>query len=59
MGQRAVAQLPVTVDAVAGAELVELLARIYVLAGELEAALDELAFLLEIPSPVTGSAEAP
>jgi tetratricopeptide (TPR) repeat protein len=53
MGQRAVAQLPVTVDAVAGAELVERLARTYVLAGDLEHALDELTFLLEIPSPVT------
>ncbi len=53
MGQRAVAQLPVTGDAVAGAELVERLARIYVLAGEFEHALDELAFLLEIPSPIT------
>lgn len=53
MGQRAVAQLPVTTDAVAGAELVERLARTYVLAGDHEHALDELAFLLEIPSPVT------
>jgi tetratricopeptide (TPR) repeat protein len=53
MGQRAVAQLPVTTDAVAGAELVERLARIYLLAGDEERALEELAFLLEIPSPVT------
>jgi tetratricopeptide (TPR) repeat protein len=53
MGQRAVTQQPVTVDAVAGAEQVERLARIYVLAGDFEHALDELAFLLEIPSPVT------
>ena len=53
MGQRAVAQLPVTVDAVAGAELVERLAKIYVLAGDHEHALDELAFLLEVPSPLT------
>ena len=53
MGQRAVAQLPVTTDAVAGVELVERLARTYVLAGDLEHALDEIAFLLEIPSPLT------
>jgi serine/threonine-protein kinase len=53
VGQRAVAQVPVTVDAVAGAVLVERLARTYVLAGDLEHALDELAFLLEVPSPVT------
>ncbi len=55
MGQRAVGQLPVTIDAVDGAELVERLARIYVLAGDAEHALDELAFLLEIPSPVTAA----
>ena len=53
MGQRSVSQLPVTRDAVAGPELVERLARTYVLAGDHERALDELAFLLEIPSPVT------
>ena len=53
MGQRAVGQLPVTADAVAGPELVERLARIYVLTGDNDHALDELAFLLEIPSPVT------
>ena len=46
-------QLPVTRDAVGGVELVERFARIYVLAGDHEHALDELAFLLEIPSPVT------
>ncbi|MFQ5350505.1 MAG: hypothetical protein ACE5EG_08700, partial [Thermoanaerobaculia bacterium] len=40
MGQRAVSQLPVTTDAVAGPELVERLARIYVLTGDSEHALD-------------------
>ena len=53
MGQRAVGQLPVTSNAVGGALLVERLARTYVLAGDFERALDELAFLLEIPSPLT------
>ncbi len=53
MGRRAVSQLPVTHNAVAGVGLVERLARVYLLAGDTEHALDELAFLLEIPSPVT------
>ena len=53
MGRRAVSQLPVTRDAVAGIALVERLARVYLLTGDSEHALDELAFLLEIPSPIT------
>ena len=55
MGQRAVAQLPVSSDAVAGVEVVERLARTYVLVGDFERALDEIAFLLEIPSPLCPS----
>jgi serine/threonine-protein kinase len=48
-GLRAVALLPATKDAYAGAYMQHLLARIYILSGEPEKALDQLEPLLRIP----------
>jgi serine/threonine-protein kinase len=48
-GQRAVALAPISKDAMCGPYVVHQLARIYILAGEPERALDELELLLKIP----------
>ena len=48
-GERAVALLPATKDAYAGAYMQHQLARIYILSGEPEKALDQLEPLLKIP----------
>lgn len=49
-GKRAVEILPVSKDAVWGPDTVEFLAYIYVLVGENNAALDQIEYLLSIPS---------
>ncbi len=49
-GQRGMELLPLSLDAVTGAERVRDLARIYVMVGEYEAAIDQLEYLLSIPS---------
>jgi serine/threonine-protein kinase len=49
-GKLAVELLPVTMEALRGPVLVEDLARIYVMVGEYDAAIDQLEFLLSIPS---------
>jgi len=49
-GERAAASTPVAKDAVGGADLRQQLATIYTLAGEAEKALDELEFVLKMPS---------
>ena len=48
-GERGVALLPITRDAYAGAYVQHQLARIYLLVGEPEKALDQLEPLLEVP----------
>ncbi len=48
-GKLAVKMLPVTRDAMSGPTRIENLARIYVMVGEYDAALDKLEFLLSIP----------
>ncbi len=52
-GQAAVEALPVSKDARRGPLLLEALARIYVTVAEYEAAIDQLEFLLSIPSPIS------
>jgi len=52
-GKLAVELLPVTKDAWHGTLRVQDLARIYVMVGEFDAAIDRLEFLLSIPSEVT------
>ncbi len=54
-GKLAVELLPVSKDAYIGAFLVEDLARTYVMVGEYEAALDEIDYLLSIPSTLSVS----
>jgi serine/threonine protein kinase/tetratricopeptide (TPR) repeat protein len=52
-GRLAVEILPVSKDAMRGLSRVEDLARIYVMAGEHDAAIDQLAFLLDKPSKIS------
>jgi tetratricopeptide (TPR) repeat protein len=52
-GKLAVEMLPVSKDTMRGPYRVEDLARIYVMVGEFDAAIDRLEFLLSIPSEVT------
>lgn len=52
-GSYATALLPVSADAVAGADQVLAMARIYALVGEHDAAIDRLQTALSIPSPLT------
>ena len=52
-GELAVALLPVEKDAVYGPHCVEYLAQIYSLVGEHEAAIDQIEYLLSIPSNLT------
>ena len=54
-GKRAVELLPVSKDAIWGPNLVLNLASIYVLVGEENAAIDQLEYLLSIPSPLSVS----
>jgi serine/threonine-protein kinase len=49
-GEQAVALLPVAQDAVIGANLAQDLARIYTYVGETDAALDQIDYVLSIPS---------
>ena len=48
-GKRALALLPVSKEAYAGAFRVEEMARIYAMVGEREAAVDQLEYLMSIP----------
>ena len=52
-GKRAVELLPVSKDAFLGPNRVELLAWIYVLVGDYDSAMDELEFLLSVPSDIS------
>ena len=52
-GKRAVELLPVSKDAIWGPGLIENLAFIYVLVGEQNAALDQIEYLLSIPSELS------
>ena len=52
-GQRGVEMLPVSRDAMTGPDRVRDLARIYVMVGEHEAAIDQLEYLLYIPSQMS------
>ncbi len=52
-GKRAVELYPVSKDAFVGPERVLALARIYVMVGEYEAALDQIEYLLSIPSTLS------
>ncbi len=52
-GKLAVELLPVTKEAMRGLNRVEALARIYVMVGEFDAAIDQLEFLLERPSELS------
>ena len=52
-GERAVALIPVFKDAIVGPEFVLNLAAIYSLVGESEAAIDQIEYLLSIPSDLT------
>jgi len=54
-GQLAVELLSVTRDAVTGPNRVLDLARIYVMVGEYEAAIDQIEYLLSIPSPMSAA----
>jgi serine/threonine protein kinase/tetratricopeptide (TPR) repeat protein len=48
-GKLGVELLPVTKDAIRGLSKVEVLARIYVMVGEFDAAIDQIEFLLSVP----------
>jgi len=52
-GKKAVELLPVSKDAITGAGWVANLARIYVMVGEYDAAIDQLEFLLSIPGKIS------
>ncbi len=52
-GERSVAMLPVSEDALDGASLLRDLAVIYAIVGETEKALEKLGYLLSIPSEVS------
>ncbi len=52
-GKLAVEMLPVSKEAMRGPYRVEDLARIYVMVGEYDAAIDQLEFLLSIPGPLS------
>ena len=52
-GKRALELLPVSTDAYHGTDLVKSLAVIYAMVGEYDAALDEIEYLLSIPSGVS------
>jgi eukaryotic-like serine/threonine-protein kinase len=52
-GKRAIALLPITMDAFNGPYMQHLLVRIYILTGEPEKALDHLEQLLKIPYPLS------
>ncbi|MCP3960805.1 MAG: protein kinase, partial [bacterium] len=52
-GLLAVEQYPIAEDAFIGPRLVELLARIYLMTGDQEAALDRIEYLLSIPSELS------
>ena len=52
-GRRGVEMLPVSRDAMTGPDRVRDLARIYVMVGEHEAAIDQLEYLLNIPSQMS------
>jgi tetratricopeptide (TPR) repeat protein len=52
-GERAVEILPVSKDAFDGADLAVTLAEIYAKVGEYEAAIDQLEWLLSIPSSIS------
>jgi serine/threonine-protein kinase len=54
-GRKAVEQLPVEKDAFTGVQMVEELAEIYALVGEKEQAIDQLEYLMSIPSWMTVS----
>ncbi len=51
--RRATFLLPVTADSWRGPEYLSVLARVYAMAGERNAAIEELWYLLSIPSPIT------
>jgi len=53
LGRQGAELVPVSRDALAGPLMLFALAEIYVLAGEYEAALDQLEYLLSIPSVVS------
>jgi serine/threonine protein kinase/tetratricopeptide (TPR) repeat protein len=52
-GERAVALMPVSKDALRGPAIVQGLAAVYSLVGEPEAAIDQIEYLLSIPNPLT------
>ena len=54
-GKQAVELLPVSKEAWRGAVHLEDLAHIYVMVGEYDAAIDQLEFLLSVPSPISSS----
>ncbi len=53
-GQKGVELLPISKDARRGSSRIGDLAKIYVMVGEYDAAIDQLEFLLSIPSRVSG-----
>src|SRR2546430_10631391 len=53
LGRQGAELVPVSGDALAGPLMLFALAEIYVLAGEYDAALDQLEYVLSIPSPVS------
>ena len=53
-GERAVALMPISEDAVLGPMYAQRLAETYALVGERDAAIDQIEYLLAIPSPLTG-----
>jgi serine/threonine-protein kinase len=54
-GLRGVELLPVTTDAMTGPDRVRELARVYVMCGEHEAAIEQLDYLLSIPSEISAA----
>jgi TolB-like protein len=55
LGRKGAALVPVSRDAFAGPIALVRLAAVYVLAGEYDAAIDELEYLLSIPAPMSAS----
>ena len=52
-GKRAVELMPINKEAYRGVARVEDLARIYVMVGEYDAALEQIKFLLSLPGPLS------
>ena len=55
LGRKGAALVPISRDALAGPIALVRLAAVYVLAGEYDAAIDELEYLLSIPAPMSAS----